>query len=112
MSTTYYVKSVTQCSHCKGTGIVQHPQWQQFWKEHAATLEDIQQILDPAASNEAWDKLMAQHFPDWEQVPEEIPCIECEGEREITKWVPLEEALEELGILDADDLDRIEALRS
>ena len=102
MSTTYYVKAVTQCSHCKGTGVVQHPQWQQFWEEHAATVEDIQQILEPAASNEAWDKLMAQHFPDWEQVPEEIPCIECEGEGKITREVPLEDALMAPGILDVE----------
>ena len=96
--TIYYIKSVTTCTECGGSGVVQHPRWQQFWEEHAATVEDIQQIHEPRAANEAWDKLMDQVFPDWKQVPEETYCVECEGEGKITRWVNLDDVLNDSSI--------------
>ena len=93
----YFVKKVKTCSECKGEKCVQHPAWDEYWKEHpngsqVTTLEQDREWFEAHGwySTSSFD-MRTDGTPD-----EEIMCGECEGEGEIVSEVDLFEIFPEL----------------
>jgi len=61
-----------QCRNCNGVGIVQHPEWAEWWRIHGTEI-NVREVKTP--------------YPD---CPEEIPCSECDGTGYVEEWVPLD----------------------
>jgi len=91
MATRFVVTQIKFCHQCGGTGILQHPAWKAYWKEHSGK---------PAGSREEDRKWFEEHgwsdglsirtdgHPD-----EEIICSECDGKGEIVSEIDLHAAL-------------------
>ena len=76
------------CPECDGSGWVQHPAWEQYWAENGPPPG-----LPTREADDAWFR--QQGYED-SNVPEEIPCIECEGAGSIRRESELREALQAL----------------
>ena len=81
----YFVKRVEKCPLCEGSGTIQHPAWEAYWKANPKGLRD-------EAADKRW---FEENWLEWS--PEEIVCPECYGEGEVEEWVDLAEALQALG---------------
>jgi hypothetical protein len=83
------------------SGLVQHPEWAAYWADavqqssERAYLSDGNHEGADWAFKSWWRK--RGYDPDGEGglpiPPEEIACPECDGERVVEEWVPLEKLL-------------------
>lgn len=91
MTTKHLIKKVETCEKCQGTGMVQHPAWAEYWREHSSesepTLEDDRKWFEAHGWNDGMTT-KTDGLPD-----EEIVCGECEGAGEIESEVDLEAAM-------------------
>lgn len=97
MTTKHLIKKVETCEKCKGAGMVQHPAWAEYWREHPVEFNTT--VTEDRAWFEAhgWNDGMTTQtngLPD-----EEIVCGECEGAGEIESETELEAAMAELSML-------------
>jgi hypothetical protein len=76
-----------KCSECKGEGIVQHPVWAEFWREHANQSPTIEET-------EHWfrDRGHILHRRGHECLPEEEISCTCD-DGYIESWVAPEQVL-------------------
>ncbi len=86
----YYVVEVRTCKECNGNGYIYDPQCQHNGCHRRYSSEELASL--------SWeDGLPCGH--DFMELQEEHPCIECEGKGEITREVPLKEALLNLEVI-------------
>ena len=86
------------CPECNGTGVVQNPDWAEFYEQPNA-----KQMSE--AETEAWfieRGLMVESKPYLGHTvclfpEEEIPCGECDGTGMIQRWMPVEEVVAKVG---------------
>jgi hypothetical protein len=87
---TYLIVKSEKCNQCHGTGVITHPLWSTFFREHPAS-DDLS-----TPEIEHW---FGEHGYGPHAIPqEEIECGECEGVGKTRREVPLEEALKSIGI--------------
>jgi DnaJ-class molecular chaperone len=77
-----------KCQECDGEGVVSHPAWQQFFEEDAERKRQTGEYATQEQCEEWFRKHGYYKLP-----PEEPKCIECNGQGEIEKWMPLKEVL-------------------
>lgn len=90
MATKYLIKKVRTCPVCNGKKAVQHPAWEEYWKEHAG------KPLMTAKEDRRWFEAHGWSSGYCRIPYEEIPCGECDGEGELISEVDLQEALPDL----------------
>ena len=88
----FYVIEEFECPECNGQGVVTHPAWELYHKEHS-----YMGILDAdghpdATLDVAWFQEQGYDYPP----DEEVPCSECDGEGTIRREVELATALDAL----------------
>ena len=79
------------CQECHGSGWVQHPLWARYWEANPGgglTVEEDQ----------TWFREQGEYTPP-HLIPEEEPCVECEGAGKIRREVDLVTALVAIGLL-------------
>jgi len=93
MARTFVVTAREICNKCGGTGYVYHPRWEQYWLENDGRRMLAQDDVDWFRA-QGFDVSSPRDLP-----PEEIVCPKCTGNKVlITRGIPLEEALKELGV--------------
>lgn len=100
----YEVHYAESCAACKGSGLVQHPAWEQYWNLYpaddnvdddtiAARMAEFGWHCTPRRKETPYGSHIHAGLP-----PEEEPCSECEGAGQITGTCELREALSDIGI--------------
>lgn len=73
----------SKCEKCKGTGIVHHPAWAQFWRENPNWTGTDGHLI-------SWFFNAGWCADDHSPIPnEEIPCDDCDGTGWQQKWISL-----------------------
>lgn len=97
------VQIAYDCPHCKGTGVVRHPAWAEFWKlpnaKELVAAPNHEKLMD--WFRERGDTFFKTHMGVVaELVPdEEMPCGECEGTKRLTKTISIAELSDLLGLV-------------
>lgn len=86
MDVRYIVTKVETCPTCRGSGVIRHPVWEEYWRTHDRFIESEQ--LDKWFEERGYD-----YPPD-----EEIECPDCDGRGWIRTEVDLRDALHALGV--------------
>ena len=91
-SMSFYVTKIQQCKRCNGSGLIRHPEWEDYWMEYREYFpHGTTNGLAIVDFDSAYWRRQGYHPCD---VPsEQISCPDCEGMGTIRTEVPLEEAL-------------------
>lgn len=85
----YPIDKYIECPTCKGSGMVQHPAWKEYFDE-------VGSLNDEAIFNyfkDHWDR----NIKSWNDLPpEEILCPDCEGIGELKITTDLRDVLKEM----------------
>lgn len=80
------------CKYCEGAGIRQNPIWAEFWEQPNAcelTGEQVEAWFMERGAMQRSRPVMGKCI---DILPDEaIWCWECEGQGQITRWVPIDE---------------------
>ena len=88
----FYVTEETECPACGGQGVVTHPAWELYYREHGDLGILNGDGLPDMALDVAWFREQGYDYPP----DEEVPCGECDGEGTIRREVELVAALDTL----------------
>lgn len=91
----YEVRLKSCCPQCEGRKFIEHPKWSLFTLWESQVRQNQNRIPTPAESREWWDD---QGYIGASRPDEEIACPRCEGTGTLITFIPLEQALSELGI--------------
>ena len=85
--TQYLIRKIETCETCKGTGWIEHPHCMICgWYVEPKEMEHLHHNYE----------LLCGHSVD--KLAEEYQCTECDGKGKIETWIPLADALKELGV--------------
>ena len=98
----YLIRKIETCPECKGEKFFYNPEWAELNEEHDRRCRD----MTPNDRFTEFGQMVREKWP-WGEPPEEEPCAECEGTGKIETWIPLEQALHELGYYRPTDWDPI-----
>lgn len=98
MTTEYLVRKIETCPVCKGDKFFQNLGWAEVNRANQAWMEERGIVTFTEEARLDWERRIKEKWPYQKPPPEEEPCVECEGEGKIESWIPLREALAELGI--------------
>lgn len=93
MDKKFLIRCIETCLECHGEGRVTHPEWQGLNERLQESAHDMTESLSTI-----WNRLIKETWPDGNEPPEEMQCPTCEGAGKLSTWIPLEDALNELGI--------------
>jgi len=90
------------CSTCNSSGLVIHPQWEQFWRENAT----VPERGDTGKRSLAYFRALGFETPP----PEEIVCDTCDGRGHTGTDRPLDDVIQNLYDLNESLCSRVQAL--
>lgn len=88
----YLVKKIATCKECMGRGMIDHPLWVRYGEYITRRKETGLEMID----YESWFSYYHGIYESREIPPEEINCVECDGEGEIIEEITLQQALKEI----------------
>ena len=94
----YLIIEEIPCAKCNRSGFIPNPAWEEFWKSHRS-FEVTKEIARHWFKESGSLRNMTTRIdglPD-----KEIICPECEGNGNLISQVELEEAMKELGFINA-----------
>ncbi len=91
----FFVIKVGQCDTCKGAGVIQHPDWRDYWEKYRERFPHgpRQTATGLLAEQDFHDDFWRSRGYDYREPPEEIECPDCDGKGTLESKVPLAEAL-------------------
>ena len=97
MDAKYLIRKIETCPQCRGDKYLSNPHWQRICRDNAAWMDAHTGGRFTDEAEHDWKRRIEAQWPHQDPPPEEEPCYECEGEGKIETWIPLEQALVELG---------------